>query len=275
MSPFVVEIVPKIVVGLLVPLGQYSWKYVQDHSHERRKSHLRTQVAELNAQRDALTRLPETLATNAALTDLDGEISSALNELASLVAVKRAAQEPRESRGFFSRWLLLYAPSGVGGWCLHVSFFVMLSIAIFGAIGFASDWTGDSDDIDGLIGLGAALLIAFGLAALADQLDRKRRIGDTATGFPRSRWVSFFLLYAPSGVAAWCLHILFFFLIATVVFGSLGVASDWNTDPERSDAILGFAIMAVIALVCRALARKLDRDAPRPAARSLSQDPLT
>ena len=50
------DYLPKIAVGLLVPLLQFLWTRLQDQRHEHRKARLRKQVADLSVQRESLTR---------------------------------------------------------------------------------------------------------------------------------------------------------------------------------------------------------------------------
>ena len=58
----------------------------------------------------------------------------------------------------------------------------------------------------------------------------------------------------------WFLHSTFYFIVVCVVGGTLETASTWNSDPEAADAIWGFAILIVVALILRAVA--LSRDTP-------------
>jgi len=288
---FVAENLPKVAAGLLVPLAQFLWQLLQRQRYEHRKAILRKKIAELSDQRESLTRFALTPTALGALRDLETELAGAIDQLAQLTAARSAVrvQQPA-TRGFLANWFLLYVPSGVRAWCLHVLFFVILSIIVFGLIGVAVDWKTDPNSSDALIGFGVFALVGLGVRALARKLDRKTRQrisidsapGDLETALAsgieqpahlstakstalvqRPFWASWFLLYVPSGVGAWCVHILFYLIVCLIVFGAIGVAAEWDTDPDRSAALLGFGIFALAGLGLRAIARKLDRKTQR------------
>ena len=76
----------------------------------------------------------------------------------------------------------------------------------------------------------------------------------------RGIWARWFLLYTPSGLAAWVVHVLFFLNFSTIFLAAIGVASMiWQTDPDAGWGILGLAILSLPALVFGAFARSLDR----------------
>jgi hypothetical protein len=288
--------VPKIAAGLVVPLAQLLWKIMREQRYEQRKADLRSQIAQLKNQRDSLIGIPATPATQAALADLEAELSAALDKLAGLAAVKSVAQAaPPENRGFFGNWLLLYVPSGFKAWCVHVLFFVTLSITIFGTIGAVSDWSGDSDDLGGLVVIGLFIVIVLALRNVARKLDRTRRtmvVGDRNQGraeptntphqkasaagpqSTNSSWANWFLLFKPVGVWAWCVHFLFFIIIAATVIGGIGIAADWSDDPEP-DALGGLGIFLLVAIGLRFLAFRLHRNKLQPTATGISNSDLS
>ena len=284
---------PRIAAGLLVPIIQFLWKLHQEQRHEDRKVQLRSKIAELSAQQEALARMPSNPMTQAALDDIGIELSTALDQLAHVAKLQVAGhiRQPKK-RGFLANWFLFYAPSSFRAWCVHVLFFVTLSIVFFGLIGVATDWNNDPDDVTALIVFVVIALFALGLRTLARGLDRRRpaanispssgsvgtetaaadRLGDisnVATANRETRrtfWANWLLLYVPSGIWAWCVHVLFFATVLTIGFGLMGVASDWGDDPEAVYALIGLSVFALLALALRALARGLDRKRRPPVA---------
>lgn len=73
----------------------------------------------------------------------------------------------------------------------------------------------------------------------------------------RFNWQRWFLLYAPAGVWAWTLHVLFFISASFVAIGVVVMIGSLN-DPELGDMALGFGVFAVLALLFRAWAVVVD-----------------
>jgi hypothetical protein len=71
--------------------------------------------------------------------------------------------------------------------------------------------------------------------------------------------VRWFLLYAPSGVAAWILHTLFFINLGVVALGIVGAVTSWQPGSEVSAAVIGFAILCLPAVLFRSIAVRIEK----------------
>jgi len=65
------------------------------------------------------------------------------------------------------------------------------------------------------------------------------------------------LLYKPPGFAAWIVHVLFFFNMAMVLFGTLDALLAWDRDSAA--VLLGVAILLIPAYFLESLARRIAR----------------
>ena len=71
-----------------------------------------------------------------------------------------------------ARWFLLYKPSGVVPWMLHLLFYAYMAFIVIGLIGIFSPWDKDSP---GALGAAAVFLIpAYFLVVLTHYLERRR-----------------------------------------------------------------------------------------------------
>lgn len=73
----------------------------------------------------------------------------------------------------------------------------------------------------------------------------------------RGLWARWLLLYTPSGTGAWIVHTLFFANLGVVALGVLGLATGWETNPERYSAMFGLAIFMLPAIVFQMIANKI------------------
>lgn len=71
---------------------------------------------------------------------------------------------------------------------------------------------------------------------------------------PLARW---FLLFTPSGIGAWIVHMLFFINLGVVALGVLGIAAEWKTDNDRAAGILGLIIFLLPAFLFRSIALRI------------------
>lgn len=181
------EALPKSLVGAVIPAAQFAWKLVQDRKEVRRKATLRSRIAELSGQRDAFARLDSNPERALLIADLDAELKKTIDELLAMRPDNEPRPEPPPTPKV-RRALLLFVPSGVVGWVLHVFFFVYLFGLISAVVSSLSE---PFDDL--VLNLAVIYLFYFPaelLRRLALRNDRQRRIGaDEQIRRHRMRWI--------------------------------------------------------------------------------------
>jgi uncharacterized membrane protein YgcG len=167
-------------------------------------------------------------------------------------------------RKWHRRVFLLYAPSGVVGWVVHLLFYGALVVVTVASVPVAYE--------EGVTeGLTVALVWALILAILgwfARLLDRAH-----GTPNPRTFWQRTLLWYWPDGLSARILHLWFYQSILVVVAGVISTAAQWRTDHAPTSMIFGLLAVGALAALVRGVARRIDRASQElalPCSRSLS-----
>src|SRR5262249_47435782 len=142
MSKFLEELLPKALLGALIPLAQFLWQQYQQRGPSWRKTALRKTAIDLSQQLTVFPRLTDSAAAETARRDLEAELEATLASLAALTTLKPRAKTTHPSgRSWAARWFLLYAPHGFGAWIVHVLFFVNVAFVLLGTIGLLADLT--------------------------------------------------------------------------------------------------------------------------------------
>jgi hypothetical protein len=116
---------PKALIGALVPLVQFLWKYYTERRFENRKTALRSRIVELSKQMEALVQIQNLLNFTQIRDDMQSDLEASMAELA-LIPAKAARHNKR------IRWFFLYTPKSFRGWIFHSLFFVTLGYLVVG-----------------------------------------------------------------------------------------------------------------------------------------------
>lgn len=170
-----------------------------------------------------------------------------------LVFLLERKREPNR----FEKWLLLYRPTGIGGWVLRILFYVSLTFSISVLAAVLITAKEPDDDVQGTLG-GLALFVVLtflsqGLTAALEQNRQPNRF---------QRW---FLLYRPARRAGWIAHGLFYLcvVVCVVFMAFMVIGAPEEPDPSERHLLLAmFASNAVMTIVFRGLAIDYDPNAP-------------
>jgi hypothetical protein len=191
----IVEQLPKALIGLLIPAVQLAWRALQQSRLSQRRARLRKHLADLSTQRDQFKGLSPTPQNELVLSDIERDINETVKELAALTN-RPPTPKPVKPKSAIPRALLLYSPSRVGGWILHILFFVSATAWALMAVGFFS--TPDDPDIlfyPFFLAM-AAVPVAL-LRKLASRYDRRSlsSSSSSSTQKRRGRWVPITLFW--------------------------------------------------------------------------------
>lgn len=150
---------PKALFAALIPCAQFFWKWYKDHSRESRRHTLLARIKQLTSQKECFELLRDTPNGSQLLTAVDAEIEESIQELLELRTVRHA--KPNSGNSRLARWFLLFPPSGIAAWIVHMLFFLNLAIVALGFIGLMSERKTDPDLSSGLLGLAIFLIPAF------------------------------------------------------------------------------------------------------------------
>jgi hypothetical protein len=174
MTKAVEELLPKALLGALIPLAQFVWQQYQHQGLSWRKSALRKTAIELSQQLSVFPKLADSAAAEAARRDLEMELASTVELLAALGATEASPAPKSQDRSVMARWFLLYAPHSIAAWMVHVLFFVNVFFVLAGVMGLLSNLS-DPEAGFGFLGIAIFCLPAFGLRALARRLDSRQK----------------------------------------------------------------------------------------------------
>ena len=183
------------------------------------------------------------------INDPDADLQGGIGALALFSVVSflsrglAVALEQTRAPKVWERWLLLYKPARRTGWIVHSLFYLCVSslMTLVPALIFERK-SADAGFLIGALVMFAFLVILFrGFALNFDP----NASGSATPG----RLCRLLLIYSPCARAAWILHILFYWILGSALFG-LGVAIK-EPDPED---LFAMGYMLLIALAIRQIA---------------------
>ena len=236
------EEVPKALLGLAVPIGQYAWAKYQARNVESRKKALRQEIATLTAQREAMEKVAMLPQGETVLRELNEELDAKLIELSSAgsIAQRRVERKAGEVSPV-AKWLLAYTPVGRGQWALHILFYLCLSLAIFTVIGLSAGREGDDDWPLDLTSVLVWIAPAAVFAVWANRL-RDRMRGKSVPSLRPGQRVSAVLFW----IAVVLLPLMWIGMLTDDDYDGIGEAfnANWPMAVGWTVALVGWAIVA-------------------------------
>ena len=249
---------PKALLGALVPLAQYLWRVWSARSAAVQLSALHRDLGNLRELQEAADRLDDSVKAAQFRQYVQEQREQIVSKLLAGSAQRRAAGALASpaARVNWQRWFLLYAPTGLWAWTLHVLFFISASFVAIGVVVMMGSLK-DPELGSMALGFGVFALLALLFRTWAVVVDQQRPAPDSgATFHPRSRAQRAFLLYKPSSAFAGVIHALYYVCVLTLLLGVIGVAAEW--DEDSGYALLGFAICSLLPIGLAAIANRLD-----------------
>jgi hypothetical protein len=162
---------PKALLAALIPCAQFLWKWYNDQNREARKHKLLARIKQLTSQKESFEPLRDTPSGSQLLTAVDAEIEESIQELIELRTVRHP--KPNSGKSRLARWFLLFPPSGVAAWIVHMLFFLNLATVALGLIGLMSN-PHDPEVGSGILGLFIFLIPAFIFRYIAVRLAKSQ-----------------------------------------------------------------------------------------------------
>ena len=263
---------PKALIGLIVPAGQYCWKFWSDHRVENRKRVLRERIASLDDLRHVqFGSNPEEAKVK---QDAEDDYAAAVRELSEICHPQTqpvlASSDPHQPvplvRGQRSirRWLLLYAPKRAIAWIPHTLYFIALTITVLVLIGLAGSLSDGSLDSDALWGL----LFAIALWIAITPLFRVWAVRANGNVVPAAEPSRFSRRWVATLIVATALFLEVFFVIGSALDDNEELSYD-AFQRNIGQILGGSAFFLAVALVGwiwrRRIGRRLNSGAQRQA----------